>query len=179
MSEVEVRSRIAFRQKFSLGQVVATPAALKAIEDAGQTPDFFLDRHVQGDWGEVDAFDSRVNDEALANGDRILSAYRTLKGVKLWIVTEGVGDDDQRESTTILFPNNTDTREIYHGTDHSLVFSRATAKSQGQGRHRRDAATGDSTCRSNRSARSPIFRGRRPSSSGQGDIIPVQRRPGR
>ena len=31
--------------KFDLGQIVATPAALEAIEDAGQTPAFFLNRH--------------------------------------------------------------------------------------------------------------------------------------
>ena len=104
MSEVEVRSRIAFRQKFSLGDVVATPEALRVIEDSGQTPDFFLDRHVQGDWGSVDADDRRANDEALTSGDRILSAYRTLKNVKIWIITEGVGDDDQRAATTILRP---------------------------------------------------------------------------
>ena len=104
MSEVEIRSRIAFRQKFSLGQIVATPDALKAIEDAGQTPDFFLDRHVQGDWGEVGTGDGRANDQALVDGGRILSVYRTLKNVRIWIITEGVGDDDQREATTILLP---------------------------------------------------------------------------
>jgi hypothetical protein len=38
-------------KKFDLGQTVATPAALKAISEAGQTPDFFLDKHIQGDWG--------------------------------------------------------------------------------------------------------------------------------
>ena len=93
-----------FPQKFPLGHIVATPAALKAIEDAGQTPDFFLDRHVQGDWGEVDVGDSRANDEALTSGDRILSAYRTLKNVRIWIITEAVGDDGKREATTILLP---------------------------------------------------------------------------
>ena len=91
-------------QKFPLGAIVATPDALKAIEDAGQTPDFFLDRHVQGDWGEVDAGDSRANDEALTSGDRFLSAYRTLKNVRIWIITEGVGDDGQRKATTLLLP---------------------------------------------------------------------------
>ena len=94
-----------FRQKFPLGDVVATPDALRAIEEAGQTPDFFLDMHVQGNWGEVDAFDSRANDEALTSGDRILSAFRTLKNVKLWVITEGEGDDGKREATTILRPS--------------------------------------------------------------------------
>jgi hypothetical protein len=39
------------RPKFQLGQTLATPGALQAIETAGQSPAFFLDRHVQGDWG--------------------------------------------------------------------------------------------------------------------------------
>ena len=88
--------------KFPLGQIVATPAALKAVEDAGQTPDFFLDRHVQGDWG--DAGDWRANDQALVDGSRILSAYRTLKNVKIWIITEATDDDGHREATTLLLP---------------------------------------------------------------------------
>ena len=43
--------------KFSLGQVVATPGALEALSDAGQTPEFFLEQHVVGNWGEVDSED--------------------------------------------------------------------------------------------------------------------------
>ena len=103
-AKVQSEAHIHNGQKFPLGEIVATPDVLRAIEDAGQTPDFFLDRHVQGDWGEVDAFDGRANDEALTSGDRILSAYRTLRGVKIWIITEGMGDDGQREATTILLP---------------------------------------------------------------------------
>ncbi len=103
-AEVQSEAHVQNGQKFPLGEIVATPDALRAIDDAGQTPDFFLDRHVVGDWGEVDAGDSRANDESLKSGDRILSAYRTLKNVKIWIITEGVGDDNQRETTTILLP---------------------------------------------------------------------------
>jgi hypothetical protein len=39
--------------KFPLGQIVATPGALEALEEAGQTPAFFLGKHSQCDWGEV------------------------------------------------------------------------------------------------------------------------------
>jgi len=35
---------------FPLGQVVATPGALAALEKAGQTAQQFLSRHVGGDW---------------------------------------------------------------------------------------------------------------------------------
>ena len=38
---------------FPLGQVVATPGALEALEQAGQAPSEFLERHVHGDWGIV------------------------------------------------------------------------------------------------------------------------------
>lgn len=86
--------------KFPLGHLVATPAALKAIEDAGQTPDFFLNKHVQKDWGEVCNQDKGLNDQALVDGDRILSAYRTLRNERIWIITEA-----DRSSTTILRPD--------------------------------------------------------------------------
>jgi hypothetical protein len=86
--------------KFPLGRLAATPGALEALETSGQTPDFFLARHQAGDWGCVDEEDRRLNDEALIHGDRILSAYRTLKGVKLWCLTEA-----DRSVTTILLPD--------------------------------------------------------------------------
>lgn len=91
--------------KVDLGQIVATPAALTAIQEAGQTPDFFLDKHIQGDWGEVDDEDKKANDHALVDGSRLLSAYRTLKGVKLWIITEATDDHGQRAATTLLLPS--------------------------------------------------------------------------
>jgi len=90
--------------KFQLGQVIATPTALKAIEDAGQDPDFFLDKHAAGDWGEVDTGDKRANEDALVSGDRLLSAYRTLKNVRLWIITEAEDDQGNRAATTLLTP---------------------------------------------------------------------------
>ncbi|MGO8750602.1 MAG: hypothetical protein ACLQNE_32030 [Thermoguttaceae bacterium] len=76
------------KPKFSLGQLVATPGALRALEEAGQSPAFFLDRHVQGDWGEVDTSDWRANDEALVSGERLLSAYRTLQRDRLGCIRQ-------------------------------------------------------------------------------------------
>ena len=91
---------------FELGQIRATPAALDAIHDSGQTAAFFLDRHSACDWGEVGKDDAALNDQALANGERLVSAYRTLKGVRLWVITEAKDDDGNREATTILLPEN-------------------------------------------------------------------------
>jgi len=89
---------------FQLGQLVATPGALRAIEESGQTPLTFLSRHLTGDWGEVDEGDRQLNNQALIDGSRLLSAYKTTKGTKLWIITEATDDLGQRAATTILLP---------------------------------------------------------------------------
>ena len=84
---------------FPLGRIVATPGALQALEAAGQQPSVFLDRHASGDWGELDEEDKRENEFSVRNGLRILSAYTTSAGEKIWIITEA-----DRSATTILLP---------------------------------------------------------------------------
>ena len=85
---------------FSLGQCVATPGALAALEEAGQSPADFLNRHVGGDWGEIHPSDKGMNEQALHDGARIFSVYSTSKGVKVWVITEA-----DRASTCILLPD--------------------------------------------------------------------------
>jgi hypothetical protein len=91
--------------RFSLGQIVATPGALEALQKAGQTPTEFLKRHAQSDWGDVCDEDRQLNDHALIDGSRLLSAYRTSLGEKLWIITEAADDSGSRSATTILLPS--------------------------------------------------------------------------
>lgn len=90
--------------KFDLGQIVATPGALDALAESGQNAAFFIDLHRAGNWGDVDAEDARLNDEAIKDGGRLLSAYRTLKGEKVWVLTEAEDEDGNRALTTILRP---------------------------------------------------------------------------
>jgi hypothetical protein len=90
--------------KFMLGIDTATPGALLAIREAGQTPSEFLRRHAAGEWGEVCPEDARLNDEALVDGSRILSAYSLRTGVRIWIITEAIGENGQRASTCVLLP---------------------------------------------------------------------------
>lgn len=87
------------RPLFPLGQVVGTPGALEALENAGQSASEFLDRHVRGDWGIVDHEDQDANNLALKDGSRILSAYKLKSGVKIWVISEA-----DRSSTCLLLP---------------------------------------------------------------------------
>jgi hypothetical protein len=89
---------------FRLGQVVATPGAIEAMQKAAQSPWEFVSRHVAGDWGTVDAEDKALNDAALKDGSRILSAYTLSTGVKIWVISEATDDQGQRAATTILLP---------------------------------------------------------------------------
>jgi hypothetical protein len=91
--------------KFSLGRLAATPGALEAMEASGQTPEFFIAKHLAGDWGEVCEEDRQLNEEALIHGDRLLSVYRTLKAVRLYVITEAADDNGHRAATTILLPD--------------------------------------------------------------------------
>ena len=86
--------------KFSLGSVVATPGALAAIREAGQSPADFLARHARSDWGDLDEHDHQANATALSDGSRLLSSYKTLKGEAIWVITEA-----DRSSTCLLLPS--------------------------------------------------------------------------
>jgi hypothetical protein len=92
-------------KKFSLGRIVATPGALEALRDAGQDAGVFLARHVTGDWGDLGSEDRQANDAALIDGSRLLSAYQTRKGEKIWIITEATNEFGLRYLTTLLLPS--------------------------------------------------------------------------
>lgn len=84
---------------FRLGQTVATPGALRALEESQQLPGEFLSRHLAGDWGNVPPEDAAENELSLREGRRLMSSYRTRAGVRLWVITEA-----DRSATTILLP---------------------------------------------------------------------------
>ena len=67
-------------QLFPLGQIVATPKALEALEASQQSPAEFLARHAKGDWGALCAYDIAENEFSLKNGFRLLSSYCTATG---------------------------------------------------------------------------------------------------
>jgi hypothetical protein len=83
-----------------LGRLLSTPGAIEAMAKAGQDPLELINRHRNGDWGDVDAHDWAVNDQAVTGGERVLSAYTLKDGVRLWIITES-----DRAATTLLLPD--------------------------------------------------------------------------
>lgn len=89
------------KMKFRPGRIVATPGALELLDKAGPNPfsaTGIMSRHLTGDWGELCAEDKLANENALLNGERILSSY-LVSGEKLWIITEW-----DRSVTTLLRP---------------------------------------------------------------------------
>jgi hypothetical protein len=100
MVEQEPKPTTERKPLFPLGQIVGTPGAIEALNQAGQDPLDLLTRHVVGDWGELDEEDRAENDFSVKNNLRILSAYTLASGVKVWVISEA-----DRSATTILLPS--------------------------------------------------------------------------
>ena len=63
---------------FPLGQVVATPGAPAALEASGESLLTYLQRHLAGDWGDVDAEDAQENELSLEHSCLYFVARRIL-----------------------------------------------------------------------------------------------------
>jgi hypothetical protein len=81
---------------FPLGNIVATPGAIDAINPL--VMGLCLMRHAQGDWGDLSEEDVAANNVAVRNGGRLLSAYGDGRA-RFWIITEW-----DRSVTTVLLP---------------------------------------------------------------------------
>lgn len=103
--------------RVSLGRVVATCHAHALLEAHGINPGVFLDRHVTGDWGDLEEEDARRNEESLrwdeggprspSEAGRLLSSYALHSAVtgeavgQVLVITEA-----DRSSTTVLLPQD-------------------------------------------------------------------------
>ncbi|MBE0427773.1 MAG: hypothetical protein IBX72_14155 [Nitrospirae bacterium] len=88
--------------KFSLGQTVVTRGVNSLITEDPDLAKFVylsLNRHSQGDWGDLCEEDRKENEFSLKNGFRLLSSYK-YGDVKICIITEA-----DRSATTVLFPH--------------------------------------------------------------------------
>ena len=83
--------------RFPVGMTYATPGALALEVNLTR----YLHRHHCGDWGdELCDEDKTANEQALKDGSRLLSCYRTPAGDRLYIITEW-----DRSVTTIMLPS--------------------------------------------------------------------------
>lgn len=84
--------------RFPLGEIVATGnASLLLTTEEVLTA---LQRHANGDWGDLCPEDALANDSALLHGGRLFSAFGEGNH-RFWIITEA-----DRSVTTILLPDD-------------------------------------------------------------------------
>jgi len=88
------------RPLFAVGDVVATPGALDALDGDRALAVMLLQRHMYGDWGDICADDRGANEAALRHGSRLMSVYRLVGGATIWAITEA-----DRSVTTLLTPD--------------------------------------------------------------------------
>ncbi len=83
--------------EFPLGRIGRTPGVMSKIPESETL--LALRRHALRDWGDVCEDDRLANEEALEEGNRLLSVYYSSEGEKFWIITEW-----DRSATTVLLP---------------------------------------------------------------------------
>lgn len=87
--------------RFPLGRCVITAGALATMDGDPSPGISMIRRHAAGDWGNLGPEDKQANEDAIAYGDRILSAYHVgFNGgppVKFYVITEA-----DRSATTVL-----------------------------------------------------------------------------
>jgi hypothetical protein len=86
--------------KFELGNTSITLGANALLDEFQISPLTLLDRHVSGDWGDLDSEDKARNERALLDGDRLFSSYKVSEHAKVYVITEW-----DRSQTTILLPS--------------------------------------------------------------------------
>jgi hypothetical protein len=79
-----------------LGEIRITGWATKVMFDSNQSPSVFLVRYLRADWGDCSEEQSKANDAALEEDNRVQAIYHTANGEELWIITEW-----NRSKTTI------------------------------------------------------------------------------
>ena len=85
--------------KFPPGRiVVSTNASRQLTTEDIQTA---LQRHLRADWGDLAARDPVENERVLLRGCRLLSAYRSARGARFWVITE-----PDRSKTQVLLPED-------------------------------------------------------------------------
>jgi hypothetical protein len=86
--------------RFPLGNLFLAPGAIDALEESGESAQEFINRHARLEKGALSDEDHKENLFSVNRSLRIFSAFKTSRGVKIWVITEAT-----REMTTILLPS--------------------------------------------------------------------------
>jgi hypothetical protein len=113
---------------FQLGQIAVSPKAGKALADAGQTADYFVQKHLHNEHGDAPGI--------------ILSGYLTSQQMKIWVLTT-----EDRSSTTVLLPEEhpekfTGRPPVYFSIEG--VTEASQPRRRREGRKRRDTPPANS-----------------------------------
>jgi hypothetical protein len=87
-------------RRFPLGVMFITPGAAETLAESGQSPQEFISRHSRLEQGELCDSDHKENLFSVDKPLRIFSAFKTVRGEKLWVITEA-----DRSVTTLLLPS--------------------------------------------------------------------------
>ena len=90
---------IATKPLFALGTLLITPGALRLFSNPPYEASQIIDRHLAGDWGDLEEADIEANTYAYQNDLRIFSKYH-VDSKPIYVITES-----DRSSTTILLPS--------------------------------------------------------------------------
>lgn len=97
----QVEDSLPQNKLFNTGEIVITRGASSLARRLNDviTINESLDRFKNGDWGDVNANDAKLNDEAVKNNGQILGSYQFVNGDSFWIIT-----DYGHKVTTVLLP---------------------------------------------------------------------------
>jgi len=87
--------------RLQLGRVVLTRAVNELVAEGVFNPMDLLRRHAAGDWGDISEDDRALNNTALIQEERVMSAYQINNDLVVWIITEA-----DRSVTTLLLPQD-------------------------------------------------------------------------
>ncbi|RUS67431.1 hypothetical protein CUZ56_01376 [Saezia sanguinis] len=109
--------RFISQEPFKLGQLLLTNSVHDFVQKQRLNPTPYIQRYLNGDWGEMCDEDKQLNEQVLKNGGvakagRLFASYDLPKPLgdetKIWIITN-VADYDENDNpvitTTILFPS--------------------------------------------------------------------------
>lgn len=83
--------------RFRHGRLIMSSRVSELVEQRRLHVQSYLQRHLNGDWGEVSAGTRQANEAALRTKEALFSAYAIDSELKLWIITEA-----DRTVTTLL-----------------------------------------------------------------------------